>query len=297
MTVFSEKIKSFFGISRQLTEEAFEDLADLLVEGDFGALQAASMTDMLNEACKREKISDGEGARNILAKLLEEMLLKAGTAKAFIEQPASTEADLQIALILGVNGVGKTTTAAKLANLALTYNRRPILAAADTFRAAAIDQIKIHGERLGVRVIAHQQGGDPAAVIYDALEAAIAGAGNLIIADTAGRMHTKTSLVEELKKIDRVVESKAQGCRYMKYLVLDATTGRNAVAQAEAFHGAVLLDGIILAKFDSSGRGGAVFSLAEDLGLPLAFLCTGEKYGDIETFDPHVYAQKFTGLA
>jgi fused signal recognition particle receptor len=175
--------------------------------------------------------------------------------------------------------------------------RRPILAAGDTFRAAALDQIKVHGERLGVRVVAHQHGGDPAAVIYDALEAARAGGGDLIIADTAGRMHTKSSLVEELKKIDRVVETRAAGCRYIKYLVLDATTGRNAIAQAEIFHQAVSLDGVILTKFDSSARGGAVFSLAEELGLPVVYLCTGEKYGDISPFNPQSYAEEFAGLA
>ena len=171
------------------------------------------------------------------------------------------------------------------------------MAAARKVSAAAIDQLKIHGERLGVRVVAHQHGGDPAAVIYDALEAAHAGGGDLIIADTAGRMHTKSALVEELKKIDRVVESRAAGCDYIKYLVLDATTGRNALAQAEIFNDAVSPNGVILTKYDSSARGGTVFSLAEDLGLPVVFICTGEKYGDMETFDPRRYAEEFTGLA
>jgi len=197
-----------------------------------------------------------------------------------------------------VNGVGKTTTAAKLAQRFRSLDkRRPILAAGDTFRAAAIDQIKIHGDRLGIRVIAHQHGGDPAAVIYDAVEAAHAGAGDLIIADTAGRMHTKSALIEELKKINRVVESRASGCDYIKYLVLDATTGRNAIAQAEIFKEAVSPSGVILAKYDSSARGGTVFSLAEDLKLPVVFLCTGEKYGDIVPFNPVQYAKEFVGLA
>jgi fused signal recognition particle receptor len=197
-----------------------------------------------------------------------------------------------------VNGVGKTTTAAKLASLYRDrYGGRPILAAADTFRAAAIDQLKIHGERLGIRVVAHQYGGDPAAVIYDAVEAARAGGGDLVIADTAGRMHTKSALVEELRKINRVLESRAAGGRYIKYLVLDATTGRNALAQAEIFRDAVSPEGVILTKYDSTARGGAAFSLASELRLPVIFLCTGEKYGDIKTFDPHVYAGEFVGLA
>jgi fused signal recognition particle receptor len=197
-----------------------------------------------------------------------------------------------------VNGVGKTTTAAKLAALYQSAGTKPVLAAADTFRAAAIDQLKIHGERLGLRVIAHQQGGDPAAVVYDAIEAA--GKTGLVIADTAGRMHTKSALVEELRKIDRVVESKssalqAAGSRYVKYLTLDATTGRNASAQAEIFCEAVAPEAAILTKYDSTAKGGVVFSLASTLRLPVAYLCTGEKYGDIRVFDPHTFAEEFVG--
>ncbi|MCL2834476.1 MAG: signal recognition particle-docking protein FtsY [Treponema sp.] len=292
MTPFTERIKNFFGFGKTLSEDIFEDLTDLLVEGDFGAAEAYKLTDQLQQLCKKEKINDGDGAKKVLAGLLEQMLLKGGAPDTSV--PAGDE--LMVILLLGVNGVGKTTTAAKLAKRGLDLKRKPILAAGDTFRAAAIDQIKIHGERLGVRVVAHQHGGDPAAVIYDALVAAQSGSGDLIIADTAGRMHTKASLVEELKKIDRVVESKASGCRYIKYLVLDATTGRNAVTQAEIFNQAVKLDGIVLAKFDSTARGGAVFSLADELGLPVVFLCTGEKYNDIQPFNPHSYAEEFAGL-
>ena len=299
---FGGKLKSLFGIRPGLSDELFEDLADLLVEGDFGAAGAYRLTEKLKADCKKDKINDGEGARKKMADLLEEILLKAGPASGGIEggfQPGKLQPDkLALILLLGVNGVGKTTTAAKLAERYMTLEkRRPILAAADTFRAAAIDQLKIHGERLGVRVVAHQHGGDPAAVIYDALESTQAGAGDLIIADTAGRMHTKSTLVEELKKINRVVESRAAGCDYLKYLVLDATTGRNAYVQAETFKEAVSPDGIILAKYDSSAKGGTVFSLAEDLGLSVLFLCTGEKYGDISPFDPRRYAEEFAGLA
>jgi fused signal recognition particle receptor len=145
--------------------------------------------------------------------------------------------------------------------------------------------------------VAHRQGGDAAAVVYDALEAARAGGGDLVIADTAGRMHTKSSLVEELRKIDRVVESRASGGRYVKYLVLDATTGRNVLAQAEVFCGALSPDGVILTKYDSTARGGVVFSLASELRLPVIFLCTGEKYGDLRAFDPRAFAGEFAGLA
>ena len=197
--------------------------------------------------------------------------------------------------------MGKTTTAAKLGGrLRVTDGARPILAAADTFRAAAIPQLRLHGERLGIRVGAHRQGGDPAAVIYDAIEAARAAGGDLIIADTAGRMHTKAALVEELKKIDRVVEGRAglsaASGRYLKYLVLDATTGRNALAQAEIFHKALSLDAAILTKYDSGAKGGVVFSLAEELKLPVAYICDGETYRDITPFDPVRFAREFAGL-
>ncbi|MDR2259000.1 MAG: signal recognition particle-docking protein FtsY [Treponema sp.] len=298
-TGFTGKIKSFFTRFHGVSEEFFEELTDLLVEGDFGAAEAYGITETLRERCKKEKIADGGAVREALALLLEDILAVperpgAGFGPADLPESGS----LAVILLLGVNGVGKTTTAAKLARLFREERqRKPILAAADTFRAAAIDQLKIHGERLGVRVINHQHGGDPAAVVYDAVEAARAGGGDLIIADMAGRMHTKTSLVEELKKIDRVVESRAPEARYVKWLVLDATTGRNALAQAEIFHEAVSLSGVILTKYDSSARGGVVFSLASELRLPVVYLCTGETYGDIKSFEPRSYAREFSGLA
>jgi fused signal recognition particle receptor len=291
---FAGRIRNFFGRRGDLSEEFFEDLADLLVEGDFGAAGAYETVDQVRELCKKERITESEEARLRLARVLEDILKEAGTGRIV---PAEEE-KLRIILLLGVNGVGKTTTAAKLTEYYRTgYRKKPVLAAADTFRAAAIDQIKIHGERLGVRVVAHQHGGDPAAVVYDAVDAAAAGGGDLIVADTAGRMHTKSALVEELKKIDRVVESRAAGAVYVKWLVLDATTGRNALAQAETFHEAVAPEGIILSKFDSGAKGGVVFSLARELRLPVVFLCDGEGYGDIQPFDPRTYVKEFTGLA
>jgi fused signal recognition particle receptor len=285
---FAEKIKSFFAGNQAISQEFFDELSDLLVEGDIGAREAYDLAELLREKCKKEKITSPEEARTRLAELLETTLLTA----TLLTLP---EDRLTVMLLLGVNGVGKTTTAAKLASLYLKSPEwKPILAAADTFRAAAIDQLKIHGERIGLRVVAHQHGGDPAAVIYDAIEAC--GGRGLVIADTAGRMHTKSALVEELRKIDRVVESKAAGAMYVKYLVLDATTGRNALAQAEIFCEAVSPQAVILTKYDSTAKGGVVFSLASSLHLPVAYLCTGEKYGDIQTFDPRLFAREFAGI-
>jgi len=285
---FSEKIKNFFKGKQAINEELFDDLCDLLIEGDFGASQAYKTVELLKEQYKKD---NSLALPEKLAILLEDELNKAA-----VKSPDNYE-NLTAILLLGVNGVGKTTTAAKLSYLFDTkYDKKTILAAADTFRAAAIDQIKIHAQKLNTRVVAHKQGGDPAAVVYDALEAALSGGADIVIADTAGRMHTKSALVEELRKIDRVVESKAGGISYLKYLVLDATTGRNAFAQAEIFHGAVALDGVILTKYDSTAKGGVVFSLASELKLPVTYICTGEKYGDIELFDPHKFAREFAGI-
>ncbi|MDR1239772.1 MAG: signal recognition particle-docking protein FtsY [Treponema sp.] len=289
---FAGRIKNFFNRFQAVSEALFEELTDLLVEGDFGAAEAYGLTEKLRDLCKKEKSAGSAQVRELLARLLEETL-----RVPLLPEPELEAKGLAVILLLGVNGVGKTTTAAKLAKQYRDeYGRKPLLAAADTFRAAAIDQLKIHGQRLGIRVVAHQPGGDPAAVVYDALEAAQAGGGDLVIADTAGRMHTKTSLVEELKKIDRVVENRAAAAPCLKWLVLDATTGRNALAQAEIFHEAVSLNGAILTKYDSTARGGVVFSLASELKLPVRYLCEGEQYGDIRAFDPHAYAAEFAGL-
>ena len=287
---FGERIKDFFSSKKNLSDELLEDLCDLLIEGDFGAAQAYRTAELLKERCKNE---NAQTLPQKLAGLLEEELKKVNLS----ENAVNEENKITVVLLLGVNGVGKTTTAAKLCSFFNTkYGKKAILAAADTFRAAAIDQLKIHGQKLDTRVIAHKPGGDPAAVVYDALEAAQANSVDLVVTDTAGRMHTKSALVEELRKIDRVIESKAEGARYLKYLVLDATTGRNAYSQAEIFNEAVSLDGVILTKYDSTAKGGVVFSLASGLRLPVVYVCTGEKYTDIEIFNPEKFTKEFTGI-
>jgi fused signal recognition particle receptor len=297
---FKEKIRGFFA-GKSLLDEAvvdksftFDELCDILVEGDFGAADALAVTEELEKRCKKAKCSSGDEARAILRDLLVETLAAARPSEVIDDAAGVT-----VVLLLGVNGVGKTTTAAKLASRYAGMS--PILAAADTFRAGAIDQLKLHGERLGLRVVAQHSGSDPAAVVFDAVRSACSGKARLVIADTAGRMHTKSALIEELKKIDRAVQSAAKSesglapiC-YLKYLVLDATTGRNALSQAEVFNEAVSLDGIILSKCDSTAKGGAVFTLAREQKLSVVYLCTGEKYTDIEPFDAALFADRFLG--
>jgi fused signal recognition particle receptor len=290
---FSDKLKRFFGLSPALDDDFFDSLADVLIEGDFGAALAFETVDKLKQRCKKENAGGGAEARHILSEMLVETLRKAETGS---EKGVDTGEKLEIILLLGVNGVGKTTTAAKLAFL-LQKKGNILLAAADTFRAAAIDQLKIHAEKLGVRIVAHKQGGDPAAVVYDALKAALSGRYAAVIADTAGRMHTKTALLEEFKKIDRVVQSVSGGVdvRPRRWLVLDATTGNNALSQAETFHEAVKLDGVILTKADSGAKGGIAFQLAAKLRLPVLYVCDGEKYENIRPFNADEYVREFLG--
>jgi len=292
---FVDKLREIFSLDFPIGEDFYDSLIDTLVEGDFGPVAAVELIDRLQKCARKEKIKDHARLQERLMRLLTDALPDVNPVVQ-IDQPNGSQNGPLVILLLGVNGVGKTTTAAKLAAYYRERGKKPILAAADTFRAGAINQLKIHGEKLGVRVVAHQQGGDPAAVVYDAVEAALAGGGDLIIADTAGRMHTKTELVEELKKIDRVLETRL-GKKYwrLKWLVLDATTGRNAALQAEAFYDAVTLDGSILTKYDSSAKGGIVFSLASELKIPTLFLCDGEGYDHIRVFDKSAFVKEFLG--
>lgn len=283
---FGEKLKALFSKSSSINEEFFEELTDMLVEGDIGAKTAFEVVDELEAVCNKEKIRDQEG---IIAKL-KELLLK--DVKPLSLEPEAGRQNVW--MMLGVNGVGKTTTAAKLAKYFKGKGTENIvLASADTFRAAAIEQLALHGERLGVRVVSHQHGSDPSAVVFDAADALRAAGPGLVIADTAGRLHNKENLVRELQKIDRTCGLKAdEGC-YKKILVIDATTGQNALRQAEVFNEAVKIDAIIMTKYDSTAKGGVAVSIGRELGLPVAYVCTGEGYDNIAPFDAEAYINDF----
>lgn len=273
---FGEKFKSLF--SKKIDEEFFENLTDMLVEGDVGAKTAFLLADELEQICRKEKIDD----QNQILLKLKELLLQ--HVKQIELKPDLSK--INVWMMLGVNGVGKTTSVAKLANMFRNQGLENIvMASADTFRAAAIEQLAMHGEKVGVRVVSHQHGSDPSAVVYDAAEALKSKGPGLVLADTAGRLHNKENLVRELQKIDRTCATKAdEGC-YKKIIVIDATTGQNALRQAEVFNEAVGVDAIIMTKYDSTAKGGVAVSIGKELGLPVAYVCTGEKYENIEPFD------------
>lgn len=286
---FGEKLKSLFSKSSSINEDFFEELTDMLVEGDIGAKTAFEVVDELESICDKEKIRDQEG---IIAKL-KELLLRDVRAVSLMPEAGREN----VWMMLGVNGVGKTTTAAKLAKYFKAGGvENIVLASADTFRAAAIEQLALHGERLGVRVVSHQHGSDPSAVVYDAADALRAAGPGVVIADTAGRLHNKENLVRELQKIDRTCALKAdEGC-YKKILVIDSTTGQNALRQAEVFNEAVKIDAIIMTKYDSTAKGGVAVSIGRELGLPVAYICTGEGYDNIAPFNAESYINEFLSM-
>ena len=286
---FGAKLKSLFSGKKSINEDFYDDLTDLLVEGDIGAKAAYLLVEELEDVCSKKKITD----ENQIILKLKELLLR--DVKKLSLTPEKDK--VNVWMVLGVNGVGKTTSVAKLANLFKARGwENLVLASSDTFRAAAIEQLAMHGDKIGVRVVSHQHGSDPSAVVFDAAQAIRARGNGLVIADTAGRLHNKENLVRELQKIDKTCASKADPGCYKKILVIDATTGQNALRQAEVFHEAVGLDALIMTKYDSTAKGGVAFTIGKELGLPVSFICTGEKYPDIQEFNPEEYINEFLGL-
>lgn len=283
-----EKIKNLFNSSK-IDEEFFENLEDTLIEADLGSRLTLEVVDALREEAKSERITDAA----LLHEKMKEIL--SGYVKAAdFDIPKDS---LSVFMVLGVNGVGKTTSIAKMSKYYTKQGQKVLLAAADTFRAAAVDQLEIHADRLGMRIVKQQMGSDPGAVIFDAITSAQAQGDSLIIADTAGRMHNKENLMKELKKMDKIIKAKnVSPDHYHKILVIDATTGQNGLAQASLFNDAVSLDAIILTKYDSAAKGGALVQIGKQLNLPVLFVCTGEGYDDIHPFDKEEYLNSLLGL-
>jgi len=261
-----------------LPPEAWADVEEALIEGDVGPELAARVVERARE--RRDAPSAESAVRAELLAVLE-------------APPRAPDLPLgagpRVVLVVGVNGTGKTTTIGKLAAAERTAGHRVVLAAADTFRAAAIEQLRAWADTVGAEVVAHAPGADPGAVVYDALDAAVARGADVVIIDTAGRIHTKTNLMDELAKVRRVIERRLPGSRPETLFVLDATTGQNGLAQAVAFHESIGLTGIVLTKLDSTARGGIVFAITERLGLPVRFVGVGERAGDLVAFDPEAF--------
>lgn len=285
---FGEKIKSLFG-GRKIDEAFFEELEDTLIEGDLGARLTDEIVTELRAVAKREGLTEASDLQSRMKDILS------GYISGYDEDPE--KGHLTVYMILGVNGVGKTTTIAKMSKYFTEKGLSVVMAAGDTFRAAAVDQLDIHAERLGMRIVKQQMGSDPGAVIFDAITSAEAHHDDLILADTAGRMHNKENLMKELKKMDKVIHAKGiEEGRYKKFLVIDSTTGQNGVSQAHLFNEAVHLDGIILTKYDSAAKGGALIQIGRTLGLPVVFVCVGEGYDDIRRFDKDSFLNSLLGL-
>ncbi len=283
-----EKIKTLFSSSK-IDDEFFDNLEDTLIEADLGSKLTLEVVDALRAEAKSEKIKDISELQVKMKDILSKYI-----APASFDIPKDS---LSVFMVLGVNGVGKTTTIAKMSKYYTRNGQRVLLAAADTFRAAAVDQLEIHADRLNMRIVKQQMGSDPGAVIFDAITSAQAHGDSLIIADTAGRMHNKENLMKELKKMDKIIKAKnVNPEQYHKILVIDATTGQNGLSQAMLFNEAVKLDAIVLTKYDSAAKGGALLQIGKLLNLPVLFVCTGEGYDDIHPFDKDEYLDSLLGL-
>lgn len=272
------RLAGLFGVG-EINPDTWDQMEGLLIQADLGVEISLQIVEELKAKTQDEGWTKSEELR---AGLREALRARLDTPPEIIFNPD----ELNVILVVGVNGSGKTTTVAKLGGHFKEQGYTVLLAAADTFRAAAIDQIQNWGERLGLRVIAGQPEGDPGAVTFDALQSAIAKKDDLLIIDTAGRLHTRFNLMEELKKIRRVAEKAVAGAPHAVWLVMDATTGQNGLQQAKAFKEAVGVTGIILAKLDSSARGGIAFAIQHELGLPILFAGLGEQVEDLAVFNP-----------
>ncbi len=287
---FSEQVRDTILLRRDLDDEFYEDLLELLLGADVGVATAERLTAMVKEQVRAERLTTGEEAVAALKQQMEQMLMARNRSLGLSGEPA-------VLLLIGVNGSGKTTTAGKLASWLTSTGHRPLLAGADTFRAAAAEQLRIWGERAGCDVVAHQPGGDPGAVVYDAIAAARARGADVVLVDTAGRLHTKSNLMAELEKVVRVVRRQVPEGPSELLLVLEAPTGMNAISQARSFHAALGLTGIVLTKLDGSSRGGTLLAIEEELGLAVKFVGMGEGIDDLGEFDPKWYLDAlFSGL-
>ena len=274
--------------SRTITPELCEELEAALLAADVGAASVSVLMEAVWELVRQAGGADASAVRAVLKKVMMDRL-RAG------KQAEPVVAGTHVVLLVGVNGVGKTTTAGKLAGQFAKAGKRVVLVAGDTFRAAAGEQLEVWGRRVGADVIRHQAGGDPAAVAYDGVVAALARKADIVLVDTAGRLHTKSNLMEELRKVKRTLGKAMPGAPHDVLLILDATVGQNGLAQARQFHEALGVTGVVLTKLDGTARGGIVLSIASDLGLPVRYVGVGEGVEDLQAFDPEAFVEALLG--
>lgn len=275
---FVGKINNLFRAFAKVDEELLEELEEILISADIGVEVTEQIIDDLREKIKDDHITDPEETKKILFDMLKDMI---GDG----EDIAENDGAMTVILVIGVNGVGKTTSIAKIANVMKKRGKKVVLAAADTFRAAAIDQIGVWADRIGVDLIKQTEGSDPAAVVFDAAAAAKKREADVLIVDTAGRLHNKKNLMAELAKINRVIDRELPDAVRETLLVLDATTGQNALIQAKEFKNAAEITGLVLTKLDGTAKGGIVISIKHELGIPVKFIGVGEKVDDLEVFN------------
>ncbi|ADO77068.1 signal recognition particle-docking protein FtsY [Halanaerobium praevalens] len=283
---FVDKVTNIFTGRSNIDDQLFEELEEVLIQADVGVKTTFTLIDKLKEDVDNEEVTEPEELMSYFQKELKELLQND-------EGDFNFNNELNIIMMVGVNGAGKTTTIAKLAGRYKKEGKKVMLAAGDTFRAGAIEQLQIWGDRLGVNVISQQEGSDAAAVAYDAIQSAKAKDVDLLIVDTAGRLHTQTNLMKELKKVKRVIEREAEaiGAGVEVLLVLDATTGQNAISQAKLFNQAVNVDGVALTKLDGTAKGGIVITVKNELDIPIKLIGVGEAAEDLQNFDPEQFIE------
>lgn len=285
----TDRVDNLLKSYKKIDEDLFDELEEILITADIGVQTTMEIVDDLKDKVKTEKISEPIQIKKLLMEKLKKILEELSDFKINIEPSPA------IILVVGVNGVGKTTSIAKMAYRFKNGGKKVLLAAGDTFRAAAIDQLKIWGDRVGVDVIRHQEGADPAAVIYDAIHAAKARGTDVLICDTAGRLHNKKNLMNELGKIFKIVDREYGNASKEILLVLDATTGQNAVQQAKVFKEVAQITGLVLTKLDGTAKGGVVIGISRELNIPVKLIGVGEQMEDLQEFDPDMFVKAMFG--
>ncbi|MGE4283351.1 MAG: signal recognition particle-docking protein FtsY [Clostridia bacterium] len=284
----TEKVDEVLKTFKKVDEELFEELEEILITADVGVNTSMEIIERLRKSCKDNKVVDASEVKILLKQIISDMMAAEDSQLNITGVPS-------IIMVIGVNGVGKTTSIAKIANKLKNEGKKVLLAAGDTFRAAAIDQLQIWGDRVGVDVISHQEGADPAAVVYDAIQAAKSRKMDAVICDTAGRLHNKKNLMEELKKIFKVVDRELPDSSREVLLVLDATTGQNAVNQAKLFNEVAGVTGIVLTKLDGTAKGGIVIAIKAEQDIPVKLIGVGEKMDDLQEFNSKEFVDALFG--